>query len=280
MLENAKNGRFLAGFCAAFIQSSVFSFYVAKVISPDLAVVGNESAPLPPYAFYDDMWGAKYTPPYEVVIVMQCLSTFVVNCITAGTYGLAIVFVMHARGQLKIVTSWLEHLVDDEKKESRAAQKRLGAIVQQHQRVLSFAARIEEILHMIALVEVLGCTLLMCILGYCGITEWNLNERENILSYCSIFISVTFNIFVFCYVGEILSDECSEVGEVAYMTEWYDLPDKTALGLILIILRSSTIVKMTAGKMLQLSLPTFMDVLKMSLSYLNMLRAVTTNVEV
>lgn len=44
------------------------------------------------------------------------------------------------------------------------------------------------------------------------------------------------------------------------MTDWYRLPRKTALSLILIISRSSSVIKITAGKLIQLSIATFSDV--------------------
>lgn len=47
---------------------------------------------------------------------------------------------------------------------------------------------------------------------------------------------------------------------MVYMTNWYKLPNKTALCLILIIMRSSNVIKMTAGKLINLSIATFGDV--------------------
>jgi len=44
------------------------------------------------------------------------------------------------------------------------------------------------------------------------------------------------------------------------MTNWYQLPHKTALCLILIIMRSSNVIKITAGKLVHLSIATFGDV--------------------
>lgn len=41
------------------------------------------------------------------------------------------------------------------------------------------------------------------------------------------------------------------------MTDWYLLPHKTALGFILIISRSSMVIKLTAGKLVHLSIATF-----------------------
>lgn len=47
---------------------------------------------------------------------------------------------------------------------------------------------------------------------------------------------------------------------MAYMTDWYKLPRKTALHFILIIMQSSHAIKITAGKLLRLSIATFGDV--------------------
>lgn len=44
------------------------------------------------------------------------------------------------------------------------------------------------------------------------------------------------------------------------MTKWYCLPHKTAHDLILIISRSSSVTKLTAGKLVQLSIRTYGDV--------------------
>jgi len=44
------------------------------------------------------------------------------------------------------------------------------------------------------------------------------------------------------------------------MTNWYLLRGNTAFGLVLIILKSNVVVKITAGKMIELSLSTFGDV--------------------
>ncbi|EZA52127.1 hypothetical protein X777_09139, partial [Ooceraea biroi] len=66
------------------------------------------------------------------------------------------------------------------------------------------------------------------------------------------------------------------VGEKTYMTDWYNLPHKTARGLLLIIARSSNVIKITGGKLFQLSIATFSDVTKTSVIYLNLIRTMTS----
>ena len=50
------------------------------------------------------------------------------------------------------------------------------------------------------------------------------------------------------------------IGEAVYMTNWYYLPGKDILDLIQIILRSSMVIKITAGKLVHMSIYTFGNV--------------------
>jgi len=52
------------------------------------------------------------------------------------------------------------------------------------------------------------------------------------------------------------------------MTNWYRLPHKTARSLILIISRSSCVIKLTAGKLFHLSITTFGDVSTPNVCYI------------
>ena len=51
-----------------------------------------------------------------------------------------------------------------------------------------------------------------------------------------------------------------KVGEIVYMTNWYYLPVRKMLDMVLIIARSSVVIEMTAGKIIQMSIHTFGDV--------------------
>ncbi|GAB1864865.1 Odorant receptor [Camponotus japonicus] len=278
MLRNAKIGRFIAGFCAVFMHSGVFSYNVARGFSKDVLYMENSSVIVRalPYPFYSKILNAHFSPAYEFVFFLQCFSTFVVNSITVAACGLAAVFVMHACGQLKILMSSLDNLVDEQNEERHSMKQRFAIIVKHHLRVLSLVSRTERITNIICLVELVGCTMHICLLGYYCIMDWVQDNKQNIISYCIILTSVTFNIFIFCYIGEILSEQGEQVGKSAYMTNWYLLPGKTALGLVLIILRSNTALKITAGNIVQLSFATFGDVIKSALAYLNILRTLIT----
>ncbi|XP_014484212.1 PREDICTED: uncharacterized protein LOC106749356 [Dinoponera quadriceps] len=264
MLRNAKFGRFVSGFCAIFMQGGVCSYSIITSLTPVVVQIDNVTITMHqlPCPFYTELVDARYSPTNEIVLVLQLFSTFIVNTITVGACSLAAVFAMHACGQLNILMVRLDELVDasSTKDGHETSRRKLAGIVEHHLRTLSFVSEIETIMHQICLVELLGCTTDMCMLGYYTITEWELHDTKNLLTYFTIFIAMSCNIFIFCYIAEILTDQCQKIGDMAYMTDWYQLHHKIAIDLILIISRSNAVIKITAGKMIQLSIATFGDV--------------------
>ncbi|XP_032669684.1 odorant receptor 4-like isoform X2 [Odontomachus brunneus] len=280
MMRHAKIGRFVSGFCAVFMQSGTFLFDIGKALTTTIVVVGNETISMHPMTcpIYKKFIDVRFSPANEIMIVVQLVSGFVVNMVIIGACSLDAVFAMHAYGQLDMLFTWLNKLVVDNNKGNQSAGQRLAIIVEHHLRVLNFISHMENIMHHICLVELLGCTMNMCLLAYYFITNWDSFDRPKTMSYVIIYLSMAFNIFIFCYIGEILTEQCKNVGEKAYMINWYELPHKTALELILIIARSNSVIKITAGKLFQLSIATFGDVIKTSMVYLNMLRTMAPSV--
>ncbi|XP_012230138.1 odorant receptor 10-like [Linepithema humile] len=275
MLKYAKFGRFVAGFCAMFMHCGVFSYSVVYSLSPITIVIGNQSVSMRrlPCPFYSKLLDTNHDPANHIVLATQFLSGFIANSITVGACSLAAVFATHACGQFAVLYSHLNKLV--EKEEKLSAEHKLANIVEHHLRVLNFLSCFEKIMNQICMVELIGCTLNLCLLGFCSIKEWKARNTKTLTTYGILFVSLSFNIFIFCYIGELITEQCKKVGEAAYFTDWYHLPHKTALGMVLIISRSSAAIKITAGKLVQLSLVTFGDVIKTSAAYLNILRTLT-----
>ncbi|XP_011257832.3 odorant receptor 83a [Camponotus floridanus] len=271
MLKNARVGRVIAGICALIMQGGVLCYNIARGMSRIIVIVGNKTITTGrlPCPSFNKIVDTRISPIYEVVLVLQCLSTFVVNNVTISACGLAAVFAMHASGQLDIVMLRLEELVD------KKQELTLANVVEHHLRALKFLSRMEAILRQICFVELVGCTFNLCMLGYYTITEWYEESMNTIITYIMVLTSMMFNIFIFCFIGELVANQCKKVGEAAYMINWYYLPHKTVLGLILIILRSRIVIKITAGKIFHMSIATFGVVIKTSVTYLNMLRTLT-----
>ncbi|XP_011058412.1 PREDICTED: odorant receptor 22c-like [Acromyrmex echinatior] len=277
MLQYAKFGRSVSIICGLIMQGGTFLFSLTRALKTTTIIVGNETFTTYPMTcpVYSKIIDTRFSPVNEIALVLQFMSTFVLSSSTVGACSLAAVFAIHACGQLNVLSIWLHELVQNQEKKNHITQKKLALIVEHHLRVLSFISCVESIMHKVSLAELMGCTTSMCLLGYYTIMAWETLDTAKLTSYFIVYLSMGFNIFIFCYIGEIITEQCKYVGEVTYMTDWYNLHHKTARDLILIIARSSNVIKITAGKLFHLSIATFGDVIKTSIAYLNLLRTMT-----
>ncbi|XP_019883397.2 odorant receptor 43a [Camponotus floridanus] len=273
MVDNSKIGRSLAILCVTFMYGSGFSYRTILPLSRGVIVTPQNVTIRPlPFDGYYLFIDPQKTPAYEIIFIIQLLSGFVQYSVTSGACSLAALLVLHACGQLKILITRMEDLTQIEQFPDKNTNRKLAAIVRQHIRIKSFLKEIEKILQYTCLVEVIGSTFLLCILGYYIITEWGDNGMMPIVIYTTVLLTFTFNIFILCFIGQVLTDQSIKVYITSSTLDWYRIPHKTAHGLILIIAVSSIPIKITAGKFMDLSLNSFGAIMRTSVAYLNLLR--------
>ncbi|KAK2583205.1 hypothetical protein KPH14_009225 [Odynerus spinipes] len=273
MLEYATIGRNLIVLCVVFLLTGGISYHTIMPLFSSGKI--NENLTIRPHAYpgYDRYLDPQATPAYEIIFLMQFMCAMVMHGVTIAACSLAATFVTHACGQIQIVMARLNDLIDGKESKGTGFDERLAVIVHDHGKTLRFSVEIEKILREVCLMEVVASTLIICLLEYYCITEWENSDPIAILTYFILLLSFTFNIFIFCYIGELLVEQCKKVGTVSYNIEWYRLPKNKGLSLILLIAISNYPPRITAGKIFELSLLTFATVLKTSVLYLNMIRA-------
>ncbi|XP_029660512.1 odorant receptor 4-like [Formica exsecta] len=233
MLDNAKFGRWLSFVSAAFMYSAGF-FYTTlmPLCAKRTEIIDNETVRLLSFPIYRGLLDPRTTPSFEIAQFTQTLAGYAIYTLTIGVCSLAAVFVMHACGQFRILMLKMENLADGKKRKSisgKTPEERLSDIVKYHIRILSFITRTEGLLNEIFFVDVVGCTLNICFLAFNMMTEWEHRETLGTMTFCSLLISFTFNIFILCYIGELLAEQCAQIATKSYMINWYYLPGKSAL---------------------------------------------------
>ncbi|XP_066597636.1 odorant receptor 10-like [Prorops nasuta] len=287
MLSYAKIGRYVAALSAIWLYLGSISYLIIGSTTQTF-VHGNETVLVKrlPFAFYSKLINPTISPTYEILLVIQIFADFFLIAIIANTNSLAFVFVLHVSGQIMILKRFLSCLNQEKKVTEKTKRQyegnknvvksKIAIIVRQHVRVIKFIQNIEKIMNQICLAEFLGSIFIYCFLGFLILKEWEQKNFKNLLTDLAIFVSATFNIFVLCFTGEILLQKCKEVGEKAYTIAWYRLPGKASLDLLLVILMSNCFIRITAGKFVNLSLPSFSYVLRSAAVYLNLLLSLTT----
>ncbi|XP_029160871.1 odorant receptor 85b-like [Nylanderia fulva] len=274
MIDKVRTARRLILLCGLFMYSAGLYFRTFVPLTKGKSIndrnITIRFLPCPSYFIYFD---GQISPAYEIMFTMQFLSGFIKYTITVTICSLAALFAMHLCAQLEILMSLINDYVNesDEKK----LTKRLATAVKYQTDMRTFFQLVQNTLGNTNLLEVMGCTLLVCLLGHNIITEWEDQDVIALFLYLVLLTSIGFNIFIFCFIGEQLSEEGEKLSLTVCTLAWYRLPDMNkARSLVLIIAMSNIPTKLKAGKFIDLSIKTFGDVVKTAVTYLNIIRRV------
>ncbi|XP_014221276.1 odorant receptor 67c-like [Trichogramma pretiosum] len=283
MEENAKTGRFIGLMFASFMYTAGLFFNTFIPIATMRAINRNYQTetlrqsndnithvlPIPAKVLIYTVHSSVMTsssPKYELLFLAQYFFAFLRYTIMVGICSIMAAYVLHVCGQLDIVIMLLNQYIDNTNTDKTihldcTQRKKLSIIVTCHARALRLAARIEKTFNFMNLVDFIGCTFQICFTGF--LLVMTLGGKPLIwVTWALLLISFVFNIFIICHIGEYLTQKCQEIGEIAYSIKWYDFSSKRAMNLMnIMIISSSYPTRLTAGKMVYLTMTTFSQVL-------------------
>nr|AXM05135.1 odorant receptor [Campoletis chlorideae] len=274
MIKNVKAERTITALSGLLLYSGgAFLHAILPLLKGTTINSRNETIRPIVYPGYDLFVNPQITPTYEIIFCIICFCGFIRFTITITAVNLTALFVTHACGQMQIVMSRLDKLFDDinDAAYEKEIEKRISFLVLCHVRGLRLSTIIDEALKEVCLVEVVTATLILCLLEY-YVVSWKSLGVIQTITFSLLLVSYTYNIYMFCYIGELLKDQFQKVGKAAYMIEWYRIPKKKGLSMILIMAIANYPRKVTAGGMIELSINTFGVIMKTSVMYQNMLR--------
>ncbi|XP_032669637.1 odorant receptor 4-like isoform X2 [Odontomachus brunneus] len=276
MLKYAGTGRKLSIISTSSMYIAGFIYHLVLPFCTEHKI-GNQTIRPLVYPTYSQFTQTQVSPIYEIVYLAHCMCGYTMYTVTAGSCGLAAIFASHACGQIGVIASRLNDLSQGKHYEQTMdINQRIATIVKSHVRVLRFAILVDEILQEVCLLEFASSIFTMCLPEYFCIVDWQDSDTVGLTTYFLLFISFCFNMYILCYIGELLMEKSGQIGSICFMIDWYQLPAKSVRSLILVIAMSSHPIKISAGKMIDLSLATFGNVLKTSLAYLSFLRTLVT----
>ncbi|XP_025158224.1 odorant receptor 4-like [Harpegnathos saltator] len=267
MFRCAKAARLLILICGVVMYSGVAMYRIILPLSRG-DIVTNQNVTIRPLAcpvnflFID----VQTSPFYEIVFTFQSLTGLLIVSITTSTYGLLAYFVEHASGQMKILICLMKNLVQEQWQKEEEVDKKLSEVVEHQVRVHSFLQMVQYTMQEICLAEIMVDTLTICLLLYFAILvrirlqDWDTSNPGIVCSYACSIINIIIHIFLFCYTGEQLNDQAEKVAIETRELEWYHLPEKKMRSVILLMIMSNYPPKISACKIVELSLKTFGDV--------------------
>ncbi|XP_043483824.1 odorant receptor 13a-like [Leptopilina heterotoma] len=324
MMRSAKFGNFIIIICASFMFSGGFFYHILIPLTAPAVVTENNITVQPfPTPAFGKFFTSGYSPVYQIVFTVQAFTGIFNDTLNVMTFSLATVLILHSCGQFDVLILT---------KNDISSHSRLVLIVQRHLRVLSFVKTLEGLLTEVCLIEVMGSTIIICLLGYyiivvkisyysldihftikkyyqtinnffafsyvsyldkvfceiflveilgCAInlsllgyfsvTNWKAGNLGNFINFAILLNVFIFNIFIYAYFGELLTIQAEKVGNTGYMIEWHKLPRNISLELSFFIQVCQFPIRVTAGKVVFLSMTTFTAIIKSAAAYLNII---------
>ncbi|XP_011135367.2 odorant receptor Or2-like [Harpegnathos saltator] len=215
--------------------------------------------------------GVSKSPQFELTLLAQGIAL----CTTCIAYysidhflGL---LVLHVYGQMENLHIRLTHMERYTNFDSV-----LKYNVQDHSRLIRSIQIIDDSFDLLLIAIILYFDIIFCLLGFFIINVLNDDGQLPFMQLVCVvgtIISVLLHMCLYCVVGEILVTQCEKIHRAAYEYAWYTLDPKAARNLILIMLRASKPLYITAGKTFPMTMATFCNLLKTSAGYISVLLA-------
>lgn len=136
MLKYAGTGRKLSLISATAMYSAGIIYHLILPFCTEHKVNNQTIRPLV-YPTYSEFRQSQISPIYEIVYVAHCVCGYTIYSITVGTCGLAAILATHACGQIQMIISRLEGLLNGKNFEQILnVQQRIVSIVKSHVQVI------------------------------------------------------------------------------------------------------------------------------------------------
>ncbi|XP_044576209.1 odorant receptor 85c-like [Cotesia glomerata] len=277
MMKNVQiNRQVTLVFAFLMYVSGAFYNFVMPHIIPLLTHRGSRNATqrLTIFPGYNVLFDVQKSPIYEITFFFHIFSVFAGFSVLICACNLAIVLVTHACGQIQIIISQLNSLIDNFMKDENTVFIEFASLIRRHVRVIKFSNNIiKDALYEICLVEIGASSILICIVEFLFLKMIENKNYANMVPYAMLLASLVASILILCYFSELLDNQFIEAGMQAYLINWNQLPPKARTYLISIIIISQRSYKITAGGIIDLSYVAFVQILKTGFAYLQLLRA-------
>ncbi|XP_012063186.1 PREDICTED: odorant receptor 13a-like [Atta cephalotes] len=228
----------------------------------------------------------KMEIPFKIestsVHVAVLVSQFIHQTSAAGMVGvinsLLIILVLHVCGQIDIMRQKLSEItqknIERKNIEQDVNENIVKDLIVRHQQIITFSKNIENLYSNIALIQFVSNTLVICCLGFLIVISIGTPGGSMMLVKSVFFYFVmSLEAFVYCFVGQHLSTKSEMIGDSVYESFWYELSPSQNRDIYIMIIRSQQNLTLTIGKVMELSLRQFANILKASASYVSVLHA-------
>ncbi|XP_011861585.1 PREDICTED: uncharacterized protein LOC105558492 [Vollenhovia emeryi] len=209
MIRRVRTARLIMTMGYIFAMTGSFTIIVPPYFGTESVQITNfmnrsKSLPLETYTFYD----TDKSPQFEITYLLHAITILIGSIIETCIDLFLVLIVLHISGQLEIFRYRLITLVSCEN-----FNEALSDIVRKHLRLIRFLDTIESMYSLVMFVLLLYFGVIFCLNGFlCTIILTDIETDGAVVQ--ALYSSVTayillMNTFLFCFAGEIVSEQVS-----------------------------------------------------------------------
>ncbi|XP_011878564.1 PREDICTED: odorant receptor 13a-like [Vollenhovia emeryi] len=282
--RHTRYGQYLATFYAVYMHITACLFVLKPIMltlmADNTVNVTKSSIPFASRLPYRVEYGQSFNQ-YLYPIAVHCYAAVISHSfITIAVDILYYTLIQHACGMFSIIGHTLENIGKNSEdnfdatldKVTDDSYSRALQCLRRHLLVIKFAEHIESLYTKIFLVN-LNLNMIGCSLSGIQVLM-NLDKSANdIAGPVTIYVAQLIHLFLHFWQAQFLLDYSVLPYESICRANWYYTSQRCRKLLLLILNRTTSPCKITAGKIIILSIESFATVLKTSLSYLTMFRS-------
>nr|XP_033333758.1 odorant receptor 9a-like [Megalopta genalis] len=282
MVDSAKLCKNLSIWCTVLTQSMLVAYVGTRsfaIATCDVNAVQEDHLTIYPAYYPFDM---RRTPFRVAANVGQVIAAYCALIPYTAVDIFIATLVLHTCGQFTNLNKRLAKLMDGRNgiRKSSDIREELASIVKRHEHLNWVAGRIDGCFSLLLFVQMLLSTVEICFQGFLFFNVI-LKSNDGMLNFQMLFfvLFISFiivHMYVYCYVGELLRVQSSNMAIAAYDTNWYNVAPPEAKCLIFIMLRSMRPLCLTAGKFGIFSMEMFSTILRTAMGYLSVLVTVSS----
>ncbi|XP_017766946.1 PREDICTED: odorant receptor 4-like [Eufriesea mexicana] len=245
----------------------------------------NESERVLPFTVWLNL-PLSMSPYYEIMFIVEAGSLYCVGTSYFCFDNIFCIMAIHLAGQFRILRYRLATMCDlgcqiiEKDAESVLAKQvhefyeKFKLYVRQHQALIDFCDKLENVYTMIILGQVLVFSILICLFGYQVLVAEAPTTRRAIFVF--LLIGSMSLLFTFTYSCNGIIEHSDNIAIGAYSALWTVMPMNTTGkklrdDLIMVIVRARRVCCLTANGFFPVSLETYTTILSTAVSYFSLL---------
>ncbi|KAH0956135.1 OrP5 [Eciton burchellii] len=206
--------------------------------------------------------------PYSIVCFVQVIALYLTGVANIGNDTMFLNIILHACGQVKILRI---SFMDIDATSSKIGDH-FDMLTQRHIHLMQIVNKLVKTVSFVLLMQLFISSVLLCIIGFQFILSLKVNDIYMCIKSIVILSTFTIQLMLYSLVGDYLKFQMEKVGLCLYQSAWYSFPMKLMKNVIFILMQTQSPVVLQAGHFIVINLPTFMSILRTSVSYLSVLR--------